>query len=77
MGVKGKLEHLDQSDDVAVDTPPLVNFALNEWTIGIAVNFRYREVFYTADGIIEEMVKDGRMKKIFEKYEISYKKPDY
>ena len=77
MGVKGKLEHLDQSDDVAVDTPPLVNFALNEWTIGIAVNFRYREIFYTADGIIEEMVKDGRMKKIFEKYEISYTKPDY
>lgn len=81
MGVKGKLEYLDKTSDladkVAVDSPPLVNFALNEWTIGIAVNFRYREVFYTADGIIEEMVKDGRMQTIFEKYHVSYAKPDY
>ncbi|WP_022953468.1 substrate-binding periplasmic protein [Leucothrix mucor] len=81
MGVKGKLEYLDKTDDqaekVAVDTPPLVNFALNEWTIGIAVNFRYREVFYTADGIIEDMVKDGRMQTIFEKYDVSYAQPDY
>lgn len=77
MGVKGKLEHLDQSDDIDVATPPLVNFALNEWTIGIAVNFRYREVYYTADGVIEDMVKDGRMQKIFDKYNISYAKPEY
>lgn len=81
MGVKGKLEYLDKTDDlagkVAVDTPQLVNFALNEWTIGIAVNFRYREVFYTADGIIEEMVKDGRMQNIFDKYDVSYAQPDY
>lgn len=77
MGVKGKLEYLDQSDDIAVDTPPLVNFSLNEWTIGIAVNFRYRELYYTADGIIADMLKDGRMQKIFDKYEVSYAKPDY
>lgn len=81
MGVKGKLEHLDNSGDIddkiAVDTPPLVNFALNEWTIGIAVNFRYREIYYTADGIIADMVKDGRMQKIFDKYQVSYAKPDY
>ncbi len=77
MGVKGKLEHLDQSDDIAVDTPPLVNFALNEWTIGIAVNFRYRELYYTADGIIADMVNDGRMKQVFENYEVSYIEPNY
>ncbi|PWQ92451.1 substrate-binding periplasmic protein [Leucothrix pacifica] len=81
MGVKGKLEYMVQSNDteekVAVDTPPLVNFSLNEWTIGIAVNFRYREIYYTADGVIEDMVKDGRMKKVFEKYQVSYTKPDY
>ena len=71
------MEYLDQSDDIAVDTPPLVNFALNEWTIGIAVNFRYREVYYTADGIIADMVQDGRMQKIFEKYDVTYAEPDY
>lgn len=81
MGVKGKLEHLDKEDDaedkVAVGTPPLINFSLNEWTIGIAVNFRYRELYYSADGTIEDMVKDGRMQKIFEKFEVSYAKPEY
>lgn len=81
MGVKGKLEHLDRigdaDDKVAVGTPPLINFSLNEWTIGIAVNFRYRELYYAADGTIEDMVKDGRMQKIFEKYEVSYAKPEY
>ncbi|MGB0849255.1 MAG: substrate-binding periplasmic protein [Thiolinea sp.] len=77
MGVKGKLEYLDQSDEIDVGTPPLVNFALNEWTIGIAVNFRYREVFYTVDGVIADMVQDGRMQKIFEKYDVTYAKPDY
>lgn len=77
MGVKGKLEYLDQSDEIEVATPPLVNFALNEWTLGIAVNFRYREVYYTVDGIIADMVKDGRMQKIFEQYGVTYKAPDY
>ena len=77
MGVKGKLEYLDQSDVIEVDTPPLVNFSLNEWTIGIAVNFRYREIFYTVDGIIADMVKDGRMAKIFEGYGVGYAGPDY
>ncbi|MEZ5536340.1 MAG: transporter substrate-binding domain-containing protein [Thiolinea sp.] len=81
MGVKGKLEYYDQSRDeadvIAVDTPPLVNFSLNEWTLGIAVNFRYRELFYTVDGIIADMVKDGRMKQIFDKYKVSYSEPNY
>jgi ABC-type amino acid transport substrate-binding protein len=81
MGLRGKLEHYDNTSDtadkVAVASPKLVNFSLDEWTLGIAVNFRYRELFYTADGIIEEMVKDGRMKAIFDKYQLSYAEPDY
>lgn len=81
MDLKGKLEHFDNVDDlenkVAVASPQLVNFSLDEWTLGIAVNFRYRELYYTAEGIIEEMVKDGRMKKIFDQYHVSYAPPDY
>jgi len=77
MGVKSKLEFLDQSEKIQVDTPPLINFSLDEWTIGIAVNFRYRELFYTVDGTIADMLQDGRMQKIFDQYEISYAAPDY
>lgn len=77
LGVKGKLEFLDISDKIEVGTPPLVNFALNEWTIGIAVNFRYREVFYTASGVIEEMIADGRMRALFEAYNVTWIEPNY
>lgn len=77
MGVKGRLEYLDQSDEIEVGTPALVNFSLNEWTIGIAVNFRYRELYYTVDGIIADMIKDGRMQKIFDQYGVNYSKPVY
>ncbi|MGB0865303.1 MAG: substrate-binding periplasmic protein [Granulosicoccaceae bacterium] len=77
MGMKSTLEYLDQSDNIEVATPPLVNFALNEWTLGIAVNFRYRELYYTIDGIIEDMVKDGRMEEIFARYRVNWLAPDY
>lgn len=77
MGGKGELEHLNQSTSVVIANPPLVNFTLNEWTLGIAVNFRYRELYYTVDGIIADMVNDGRMAKIFANYKVSYVPPNY
>lgn len=77
MGIKSVLEFLDQSDDIEVATPPLVNFALNEWTLGVAVNFRYRELYYTVDGIIADMVNDGRMAALFAEYGVAWSKPDY
>ena len=77
MGVKSKLEYLDQSEEILVATPPLINFALSEWTIGIAVNFRYREVFYTAEGVIEELIESGEMQEIFSRYGVSWLAPNY
>lgn len=78
MGVKGILEHLvqtDETDEIAVDTPPLINFALKDWTLGIAVNFRYRKLYYSAETVINAMIKDGRMKTIFESYGIEWISP--
>ena len=83
MGIKGILRHLDvtlddgSGDAYAVDTPPLVNFGISEWTLGIAVNFRYRELFYTVDGIIADMQADGRMERIFADYGLEWTPPDY
>lgn len=77
MGMKSTLEFLDESEKIDVATPPLVNFSLNEWTLGIAVNFRYRELYYTIDGIIEDMIKDGRMEEIFSRYRVNWLAPDY
>ncbi len=77
MGVRGILQYLDQSDEIEVDTPPLLNFALDEWTIGIAVNFRYRELDETVDGVISDMISDGRMKAIFDEYGVEWLPPEY
>lgn len=76
MGVKGILEH-HAGEGVKVHSPPLVNFTLNTWTLGIAVRMNYREVYYTADGIIADAVADGQMAQIFEKYGVSYLAPNY
>lgn len=76
MGVKGILEH-NVSDGIMVHSPPLVNFSLNTWTLGIAVRMNYRELYYTADGIIADAIADGRMAQIFENYGVSYLPPVY
>lgn len=77
MGVKTILEHLDQSDDIAVATPPLVNFALDTWTLGIAVRHNFRELSYAADYAIADALADGRIAAIFAKYGVSHAAPDY
>ncbi|WP_370458535.1 substrate-binding periplasmic protein [Aliiroseovarius sp. PrR006] len=77
MGVKSILEHLDQSDAIAVATPPLVNFALDTWTLGIAVRHNFRELSYAADYAIADALADGRIAAIFEKYGVSHAAPEY
>lgn len=77
MGVKGILHNLDNSEQVEVDTPPLVGFTLDKWTLGIAVRHNFREIYYTVDGIIADMVADGRMKAVFESHNIPWGPPDY
>ena len=79
MGIRGILDYLDASDtnDIEVATPPLVNFALNEWTLGIAVRFTFRELYYTIDGIISDAVADGRIEQIFTDYDIAWTAPRY
>ena len=77
MAMKSVLEFLDDSEEIAIGTPPLINFSLDQWTIGVAVNFRYRELFYTVDGIIADMIGDGRMEKTFSDFGINYQLPDY
>ena len=77
MGIKSVLEHLDQSDAIAVGSPPLVNFALNEWTLGIAVRHNFRELSYAADYTISQALADGRIAEIFARYGIQHTAPNY
>ncbi|WP_323784756.1 substrate-binding periplasmic protein [Thalassovita sp.] len=74
MGPLAQLEFA-LSDDLAVHTPPLPGFSVGQWTAGIAVNFRYRALGYAVGDAIFAAVDDGRMKAIFDQYDLTFAPP--
>jgi len=75
MGPLGQLEHgLSATSDV--HQPPLAGFAVSKWTLGVAVNFRYRPLSYAVDDAINAALQDGRIAKIYESYGLSFQTPE-
>lgn len=75
MGPKAQLEHgLDDSTDV--HEPPLPGFSVGAWTLGVAVNFRYRPLAYSVDDAIRYALDDGRIAAIYENYGLSHQMPE-
>ncbi|WP_299693654.1 transporter substrate-binding domain-containing protein [uncultured Tateyamaria sp.] len=75
MGPLGALEH-GLTDRTAVHQPPLAGFAVSEWTLGVAVNFRYRPLSYFVDDAINYALQDGRIPAIYEKYRLTHQTPE-
>lgn len=75
MGPRGQLEH-GLTDATAVHEPPLAGFAVSSWTIGLAVNFRYRPLAYAVDDAIYAALGDGRIQQIFAEYGLSFEAPE-
>ncbi|MEM8755373.1 MAG: transporter substrate-binding domain-containing protein, partial [Pseudomonadota bacterium] len=75
MGPRAELEH-GADDGVAVHTPPLPGFAKGSWTLGVAVNHRYRPLAYSVDAAIEEALADGRIASIFDEYGLTFAAPE-
>jgi ABC-type amino acid transport substrate-binding protein len=75
MGPLGQLEY-GLSDRTAVHQPPLAGFAISKWTLGVAVNFRYRPLSYAVDDAINYALQDGRIAKIYESYGLSFQPPE-
>lgn len=74
MGPLGQLE-FGLSDGLEVHQPPLAGFAVSKWTLGVAVNFRYRPLSYAVDDAVNGAVQDGRIAKIYENYGLSFQPP--
>lgn len=75
MGPLGQLEYgLTQKTDVR--QPPLAGFAVSKWTLGVAVNFRYRPLSYAVDDAINYALQDGRIAQIYQNYGLSFQTPD-
>ena len=78
MAVTGPLGQLEYglSDSSDVHQPPLAGFAISKWTVGVAVNFRYRPLSYAVDDAINYALQDGRIARIFEAYGLTHQMPE-
>ena len=74
MGPLGQLEH-GVTERLAIHQPPLAGFAVSRWTLGVAVNFRYRALAYAVDDAIFAALDDGRIEAIFASYGLSFQPP--
>lgn len=71
--VEGALSSHKQAYDLGkIPTPGL---AKDDWLLGLAVKSDYRQLGYGIGDIIAAMVKDGRMKEIFDRFGLTYSAP--
>lgn len=78
MAVMGPLAALEfgQTDKIGIHQPPLAGFAVSQWTLGVAINFRYRPLAYTVDDTIRYALEDGRIAAIFDQFGASHLAPE-
>ena len=74
MGPLGQLEY-GLTERLDVHQPPLAGFAVSRWTLGVAVNFRFRPLAYAVDDAILAALDDGRIAKVFASYGLSFQPP--
>lgn len=75
MGPRGQID-FGLTDELDVHEPPLAGFAVSKWTLGVAVNFRYRPLSYSVDDAIRYAVEDGRIPQIYADYGLEWRAPE-
>jgi ABC-type amino acid transport substrate-binding protein len=75
MGPLGQLE-FSATDAIGIHQPPLAGFAVSKWTLGVAVNFRYRPLSYAVDDAIRYALEDGRIEQIYADYGLTHQAPE-
>ena len=75
MGQMGQLE-FGQTDTIGIHQPPLAGFAVSKWTLGVAVNFRYRPLSYAVDDAVRYALEDGRIEAIHKAYGVTFRTPE-
>lgn len=59
----------------ALHQPPLPGLAIGRWTVGLAVNTRYRYLAYAVDDAIRAALADGRIAAIFASHGLTFDAP--
>lgn len=75
MGPLAQLEH-GADEGIGIHQPPLAGFAVSRWTLGVAVNFRYRPLSYSVDDAIRYAIEDGRIPQIYADYGLTFQPPE-
>lgn len=75
MGPRAQLE-AGLTDGLSVHQPPLVGFAVSEWTLGVGVHFSYRGLSYAVDDAIYAALADGRIADIYARHGLSHQPPE-
>ncbi|MFK7868895.1 MAG: substrate-binding periplasmic protein [Roseobacter sp.] len=75
MGPLGQLE-FGASEGIGIHQPPLAGFAVSRWTLGVAINHRYRPLAYWVDDAIRYALEDGRIAAIYDSYGLTHQLPE-
>ncbi|MGH1330010.1 MAG: transporter substrate-binding domain-containing protein [Paracoccaceae bacterium] len=78
MAVMGPRSQLDAglTEGIAAHAPPLPGFSVGKWTLGVAVNFRYRPLGYAIDDAIFAGLEDGRISDIYGSFGLTFQPPE-
>ena len=76
-GMQSQLEWANPpSATHTINATGLAAMSIKAWDIGMAVKQDYRQLAYAIEAVTEAMVKDGRMKAIFDHYHVTFTQPD-
>jgi ABC-type amino acid transport substrate-binding protein len=75
MGPQAQLQY-GADKGVAVHTPPLPQFALAKWTLGLAVHQSHRDLAYALDDAVAAALADGRIAKVYADLGLSFTPPE-
>lgn len=75
MGPEAQLQY-GADTGVAVHTPPLPQFALAKWTLGLAVHQSHRDLAYALDDAVAAALADGRIAKVYADLGLGFTPPE-
>jgi hypothetical protein len=79
MGLRSQVSHYQHqlnSPTYQLATNAFPMLGKQQWDIGMAVKSDYRQLGYAVADIVEAMINQGQMKKIFEQYNAVYQIPN-
>lgn len=79
MAMRGELEWLlSQTKDAQLKKSDAAypNLGQSTWEVGMAVHESNRQLAYAVEALTEAMIADGRMQTLYDKYHLSYEKPE-